>query len=246
MKHKELKKEMLENGKYSTLRKVNSSLYREGNSIKGLIHQELVNSVDTCDLCAVIGEEMAKKMAKEEIASRLNISLNELESFLQMQKAKQTKANRIKKDIIEGKQKGYGIIFATLTFEDKYLKTSKRRRRQNVKAYLEQFEGYIANIDYGNDNGREHYHALIFIKSENLDHLETEIHKDKKKQFRHFIKQDQLPLWKYGISSFEKEYKNIQNDEDVSEAKLSKYIAKLYNHSLKVEQCRTLKNIKNL
>lgn len=246
MKNKEIKREMLSNGTYSTLRKVNSSLYREGNSIKGLIHQELINSVDTCDLCAVIGDDMAKKMAKEEIADRLNISITELESFLQMQKAKQTKANRIKKDIIEGKQKGYGIIFATLTFRDEVLELTKRKRRDYVRTYLEQFEGYIANIDYGNDNGREHYHALIFIKSENLDHLETEIHKDKKKQFRHFIKQDQLPVWKYGISSFEKEYKNLQKDEDVSETKLSKYIAKLYNHSLKVEQCRTLKNIKNL
>lgn len=246
MKNKEIKREMLSNGTYSTLRKVNSSLYREGNSIKGLIHQELINSVDTCDLCAVIGDDMAKKMAKEEIASRLNISLTELESFLQMQHAKKVKAKRMEQDIIKALSKGYGIIFATLTFRDEVLELTKRKRRQYVKTYLDQFEGYIANIDYGSNNGREHYHAIVFMKSEKLDPLETEIRKDKKKQFRHFIKQEQLPKWKYGVCSFEKEYKSIKKLKDNSPRKLSNYIAKINNHSLKVEQQRVLKSVENL
>lgn len=247
MKHKELKKEMLENGKYSEIRKINSSLIKQGSSITNMIDTELKCLVDEIDICEVIGQDSAKQIAIENTAKYIDCSSEELKAFQQMQHAKKVKAKRMEQDIIKALSKGYGYMFATLTFEDKYInKREPRTRRKYIKKYLEQFDGYIANIDYGKDNGREHYHAIIFIKSEILDHFETEIHKDKKKQFCHYLKKEQLPVWKYGHYSLEKEYKNLQNEEDKSPRKLSNYIAKINNHSLKIEQKQVLKNLNKL
>lgn len=54
--------------------------------------------------------------------------------------------------------------FCTLTFTDEYLaSTSALTRRRYVTRYLkEQSAGgsYVANIDFGARNGREHYHAV--------------------------------------------------------------------------------------
>lgn len=54
-------------------------------------------------------------------------------------------------------------VFATLTFTDDTLnKTSVATRRRYVTRYLKSQQGtYIANIDYGGKNGREHYHAVV-------------------------------------------------------------------------------------
>ena len=55
-----------------------------------------------------------------------------------------------------------------------------------------------------------------------------------------------MPVWKYGHYSLEKEYENLQKDEDKSPRKLSNYIAKINNHSLKIEQKQVLKNLNKL
>lgn len=247
MKNKELKKEMLENGKYSEIRKINSSLIKQGSSITNMIDTELKCLVDEIDICEVIGQDSAQRIAIDNTAKNIDCTSEELKAFQQMQHAKKVKAKRMEQDILKALSKGYGYMFATLTFEYKYINDREpRTRREYVKKYLKQFDGYIANIDYGSDNGREHYHAIVFMKSEKLDHLETEVHRNKKNKMNHYIKQDQLPKWKYGISSFEKEYKSIKKLKDNSPRKLSNYIAKINNHSLKVEQQRVLKNIENL
>ena len=56
--------------------------------------------------------------------------------------------------------------FLTLTFSDEVLaKTSHETRRRYVARYLKSLGGrYVANVDYGSKNGREHYHALIELQ----------------------------------------------------------------------------------
>jgi len=58
-------------------------------------------------------------------------------------------------------------VFLTITFNDKCLNsTTIDTRRQYVKRYLNTFKrDYIANIDYGKENEREHYHALLQCES---------------------------------------------------------------------------------
>ena len=96
-------------------------------------------------------------------------------------------------------------LFLTLTFTDETLgKTTEDTRRQAVRRYLKSFGvPYVANIDYGKKNGREHYHAVI-----QTDHVD-------------------YSAYTYGAINGEK----IHSAEDY--VKLSKYVAKLTNHAIK-------------
>lgn len=60
----------------------------------------------------------------------------------------------------------YRCFFITFTFSNKSLaKTTQATRIRNIKTYLnKQAERYMLNIDYGKDNGREHYHAFILSR----------------------------------------------------------------------------------
>lgn len=53
--------------------------------------------------------------------------------------------------------------FVTLTFTDAVLdSTNEETRRRYVARYLKASgHRYVANIDYGDKNGREHYHAVV-------------------------------------------------------------------------------------
>lgn len=97
-------------------------------------------------------------------------------------------------------------IFVTLTFSNETLaNTSEETRHTYVKRYLKSnANSYVANIDYGRANEREHYHALIQL--ENLDC--TDWHK-------------------YGGIKV----KRVRSANDYQ--KLSTYIAKLTNHAMK-------------
>lgn len=104
---------------------------------------------------------------------------------------------------------GGNCLFLTLTFSDKTLqKTTSDTRRQYVFRYLSSLNtsDYVANIDFGAKNGREHYHAVIPHKT-NVDY----------KQWH-----------KYGAIKGEL-IRNNANDY----IKLSKYVSKLTNHAIK-------------
>lgn len=100
-------------------------------------------------------------------------------------------------------------IFITLTFSDSTLSnTDEKQRRVAVSRYLKQFNcRYVANVDYGSKNHREHYHAII--QSSVID----------------------LSSWrKYGSINVERiRNKDIESDK----TKLAKYICKLSNHAIK-------------
>lgn len=110
---------------------------------------------------------------------------------------------RINKMLLNG-----SCLFLTLTFTDDVLSsTSEETRRRYVQRFLKLYDcKYVANIDFGSDNHREHYHALINCdKVNNCD-------------------------WLYGAINFERvRNRNIENDK----TKLAKYIAKLCNHAIK-------------
>lgn len=58
-------------------------------------------------------------------------------------------------------------IFITINFNDKHLNnTTKETRRQEIRRYLNAFGvPYCANIDFGKENEREHYHGIIQLDS---------------------------------------------------------------------------------
>lgn len=103
--------------------------------------------------------------------------------------------------------KDYKLIFGTLTFNDESLnKTSKITRRRYVARFLkENCESYIANIDFGEENEREHYHFVGLCKSK--------------------IKKSS---WKYGFDSYNEIPKTKEGLQRVKQ-----YLLKLNNHSYK-------------
>lgn len=101
----------------------------------------------------------------------------------------------------------FDCTFVTLTFEDKYLESSLDTKREYCKRFLSSFEmPYVANVDYGGQNGRIHFHAVIACPREQLER----------------------EPWHYGFQYLE----TCRTDTD-DEKRLSKYVAKLSAHALK-------------
>ena len=237
MKNKELKKEMLKNGKYSELRKQNSKLIKQGSSIGTEIYKKTLKNdnflnLNNENITDIFGYKENKNQAINEQAKELNCSSDELISFQQLQKAKKEKRRRIEKIIREAIKNNKKLYFVTLTFNDETLKLKERTRREYVKNYLNQFEGNIANIDYGGKNGREHFHAIIIANEK----TETEKVPNTKK----FVTIKNAKEWQYGFSDIEK---IKTKDNDIK--KISNYIAKLTNHALKIGNHRLLIKIPN-
>lgn len=98
-------------------------------------------------------------------------------------------------------------FFLTLTFTNVSLeKLSEKTRRRYVHYYLKSIScNYVANIDFGKKNHREHYHAVV-----QCDRINSK-------------------LWKYGNLDFEL----IDISKEKTTELLSKYVAKLVNHAIK-------------
>ena len=96
-------------------------------------------------------------------------------------------------------------FFITITFRDEVLeKTSEKTRRVYVSRWLKtQSDTYVANIDYGAEKGREHYHAIC--KAEKMK-----------------------KTWQYGFIDIKKINPNWQSIKNVP-----LYVAKLSHHAIK-------------
>lgn len=128
--------------------------------------------------------------------------------IVKIEKASYNRSTRLRKRI-ENMLLNGECLFLTLTFNDNTLtNTNEKTRRQLVVRYLKSFNcQYIANIDFGSKNGREHYHAII-----NTNCID-------------------LSAWrKYGNINVQR----VRNkDIELSKTRLSKYISKLSNHAIK-------------
>lgn len=102
-------------------------------------------------------------------------------------------------------------LFVTLTFTDQVLGcTTYDTRKSYVRRWCKSVSScYVANVDYGRQSEREHYHAVIL--SDGVDYAS----------------------WKYGIINFERVRVSSYKDWRTSGSKLSRYTAKLALHSLK-------------
>lgn len=154
-------------------------------------------------------------IANETLAFLKKRSEKEFKEYERISHAKSERVGRLKRKMLD-MVFGYDCLFLTLTFTDKKLgSTSAEFRRIAVKRFLSQFNvPYIANIDFGKKNGREHYHAVLQI--DRIDYH----------------------LWKYGRIDGEKIRNDISFDEDgviTSESieRIARYISKLTNHAIK-------------
>lgn len=112
---------------------------------------------------------------------------------------------RLKERIREAVESG-SAWFITITFNnDTLVNTNEKTRRVYVSRWLKSLSPfYVANIDYGAKNSREHYHAIITS--------------------------DKRPpkSWSYGFVDILK-VATTENDTK----RISKYISKLTNHAIK-------------
>lgn len=119
-------------------------------------------------------------------------------------------------------------IFLSLTFNDQvFEKMNSQSRRKNITRFLKKTcKCYIANIDYGSQKEREHYHALVIPLDNKIDNKEYE------KVF-------------YGSNiDFERVRISRKKNCDIESTskKISKYVSKLTNHAIKetTQGCRII------
>ena len=114
---------------------------------------------------------------------------------------------RLRKKILNVIMQSHNIFFLTFTFKNSVLKsTDSYTRRRYVQRWLKSnCYDYVGNIDFGEKNHREHYHALVSI-----DRVDTH-------------------SWLInGAMNFEQVYLDKNIDE-----KMAKYINKFMYHAIK-------------
>lgn len=113
--------------------------------------------------------------------------------------------------------------FLTLTFSEDYLsKTSAAYRRDQISRFLKSnFANYVANVDYGDENEREHYHALVFLD------YELECFLSRSDTGKVYFKYPSID-YQYGYFKVQPVLKPCDD-----KTKLSKYMIKLKYHSSK-------------
>ena len=130
-------------------------------------------------------------------------------------KSSDSRTYRLRKRIKQLLERG-NCLFLTYTFTDDTLSsTNGQTRRKYIIRHLENNcpLGYVANIDYGGKNGREHYHALVCC-----DRVDNN-------------------TWQYGNIDF----KRVRVGS-TSIVKIPKYLNKLTQHAIKdtTKQCRII------
>lgn len=128
-----------------------------------------------------------------------------------MYKSNERRKQRIK-DRITRMLESEKALFLTLTFSDKMFarNCSAETRRRYIRRFLkEQCVEYLANIDFGSTNKREHYHAVVVPKS-NIDFL----------RYREIFDSSMINAQHIRVN-------------DASIKNVGQYINKLTNHALK-------------
>lgn len=139
------------------------------------------------------------------------------EIWKEAEKVNHASYERVKrlKDRVKYIIENYPTTFITLTFtQDCLERTTPGSRKQLVVRWLKSHGvPYVANIDFGKENEREHYHAVI--GSQSLDYKSW--HRNGALKGKKVVKKT-----------------NLEKDGDI---KLAKYISKLANHAIK-ETCK--------
>ena len=200
----ELKAKVIENGCAMHQRKFSLASWK--------YYQALIDMEINGDITDLESREIILDNAREVLN---NYSFEELEEAYRVNHASYARVKRLN-DRVLTMLNNSNCIFLTLTFRDDVLaNTSEETRRRYITRFLkEQCQCYVANIDFGRKNEREHYHAIVIPKNDNIDGA--------------FYREN------YGSIDFER-IRNKKNENDfVSTSKrLAKYVAKLVNHAIK-------------
>lgn len=139
MKNRELKQELIENGKYDQYRKTRRQLFDSNiedpeNVLKSLLTLH-------------------------------KFTADELKESEKIRKNTQQQRVKIKKHLkyLFGRN-DFDLYFVTFNFSPETLeKTNANTRKQKVRKTATKADDFILNIDYGSQTEREHYHAIIAL-----------------------------------------------------------------------------------
>lgn len=192
----ELKAKVLNNGMAKAQRKYSLTMFKKYQEEKALYENgEII--------------ENWKPLNDNEVIEYQKMSLEFPEEWKEAYRVNDASYKRTKrlKERIKTMLTSGSCIFLTLTFRDDVLEsTNEDTRKRYVKRALKTMSNnYIANIDYGSKNEREHYHAIVLANK---------------------VSQEQ---WKYGNLDFER----VRTNQEDSPVKIAKYITKLTNHAIK-------------
>lgn len=183
-------------------------IYKQRQS--SLLTYAICKSIEDGDatiLCNLYNRGVKQDLSElQHECKELGLSREYLEC-IKINKASYERTKRLRNRVTDMLVSG-NCIFLTLTFTDDTLaNTSSKQRRVAVTRYLKLFNAkYVANIDFGAKNHREHYHAII--QCDNVDYSK----------------------WIYGAINGEK---IVNRDISTDSVKLAKYVAKLSNHAIK-------------
>lgn len=95
----------------------------------------------------------------------------DVKECLRMRDNRKTRMRPLKDRIVywlEWRDKTVDVYFITFTFTDECLRSmTSDTRKQYIRRTLGTFcEDYFGNIDYGKENGREHFHFVIVVKKD--------------------------------------------------------------------------------
>lgn len=123
-------------------------------------------------------------------------------------------------------------LFITMTFNNETMKkTTEETRRRYIKRFLnEQASAYILNRDYGTENKREHYHALIVAKYQNMIYLQA-------------YKLGQINILK--VNQLKRYRKNNKSLEDIAKDLMIHSIKESTNNNKIIYSRNLRKNIEN-
>lgn len=213
----ELKARVLKNGCVRLVKKKSLTIWMKTQASNEI---ETIN-ITGCDSNGEVSSIERYENKIHELDNKLESINNELANYNDVElleservnKATYNRNTRLKKTI-ERMLKYNNCIFLTMTFRDDVLNnTSQETRRRYITRFLnEQCLYYVANIDYGFKNEREHYHAVVIAKNNEVDGVFYRLN--------------------YGSINFER-----INYNEFTSTKLAKYVNKLTNHAIK-ETCK--------
>lgn len=192
------------------------------------LKSELVNNGKYESFCLDKWENR-KNGIYDDTPEMYDLTQEEFTACVQLRNAKNKSWSRLYDHIqFLGLKYGFhNVYFITITFNDETLALSQDTRKQYVRRMLQKnCSDYIANIDYGKQFEREHYHAVIVP--------------DISKGFRSEKRDRKWRLVSSWLDRYSSKYgfykvEQIRDCED-DHKKVCRYIAKLSNHSIKVKQ----------
>ena len=114
------------------------------------------------------GREISDEEYDEALRRAECIDFDDFNEATRILSAQHSRTKRLRSRIEDMLESFDDCTFVTLTFTDEVLKrTSSATRRRYVAYFLKsQSSGlpYVANIDFGAQNGREHYHAVCAFR----------------------------------------------------------------------------------